>query len=107
MPETATTSAVGGPGGGGGGEEPTLIETVAESLSAVEILALSFAASMDTCGSPAVIDESVIDTDSLASTKASSIVATLIVADVLPATIVTVPESAVKSLPLVAVPPTV
>ena len=81
--------------------------TVAVSLSRMSIESSSLAVSIVICGSPLVIVFSVITTVSVASTIASSITGTEIVAVVAPAAIVTVPLSAVKSLPDAAVPVTV
>ena len=78
--------------------------TVAASLSRMSIESSSFPTSIVIWGSPAVILFSVITTVSVASTIASSMTGTLIVAEVVPAVIVTVPLSAVKSLPDVGSP---
>ena len=86
---------------------PQANDTVELSLAAMVTVALFAPPSIEIPGAPLVIDVSVSTTSSMGSTMLSVMTSTRIVLLLVPAVIVTDPLRATKSLPEVAVPPTV
>ncbi len=82
------------------------IETLAWSSSAMLTVAVFDPKVVSTVTSASFVPVSVRMTVSLSSSNESSITLISIVAEVWPAAIVTLPESAVKSVPMPAVPAT-